>query len=242
MTTQSFAERAEESINLRRQINGLEGVADADFVFQDTSPPKYWDFVYSTETGERIRVARHRLISILEKKLLNGQPAFTANKDNAPEYRLGTIKCFLARGSDYRELVDQLNISPGYYCPAEHIPNEVAAQTHAEHRHATRWRMLRDHLDRQERAEERQRQEAQIAAILELARGRATPDAEPVLVRNTVATAAPEVTYTEASPYLSMSNNELRRLLMDRGMGLDWPEYKWKRLSKAKLVARLSGG
>ena len=165
----THAQEVEEALNLKRQLNILDDVSDQDMVFQVTSPPKRWDTVYSLATGEPIRVARHRLIDTLNKRNVDGSQMFTANKALAPEYRLGTVKCFLAKGSAEREAVDTLNIAPGYYCPAEHLDNDMAATLHAEKTHKTRWRLFKEWKDRQEREADKERQNAQIHAILKLA-------------------------------------------------------------------------
>lgn len=170
MTT--YAQQVEGAIDLKSQIAGLYDPGDSDFLFQDTSPPTRWETVYSTETGEPIPVKRHRVIATLQKRLPNGAKAFTARQEDVPEYRLGTVKCFLAKGSKERARVDELNISPGYYCIAEHLANEGAAEVHAEKRHPTRWRQYKALLDREERQRDRERQDAQTAAILSLAQSK----------------------------------------------------------------------
>lgn len=164
----SHAQELERALDLKKQIAGLDA-PDTDFLFKDTSPPTRWETLYSTQTGEPVPVKRHRIIPTLEKRLPDGSKAFTANKDAVPVYTLGTVKCFLARGSEQREIVDSLNISPGYYCPAEHLANDMAATVHAEKRHPTRWRMYRDHLQREERDQDRRERQEQTAAILALA-------------------------------------------------------------------------
>lgn len=168
--TMTHAMEVEKALDLKKQIQGLEA-PDTDFLFQDTSPPARWEWVYSTQTGEPIRVKRHRLIPTLEKRLPDGSKAFTADKTAAPTYRLGEVKCFLAKGSDDREVVDALNISPGYYCPAEHLANDMAATVHAEKRHPTRWRMFKEHKEKQERERDREERRAELAAIRALAEG-----------------------------------------------------------------------
>ncbi len=170
MTT--HAEQVEDALNLKRQLTQLDDPGDQDFVFQDTSPPTRWDTIYSTQTGEAIRVKRFRLISTLQKTLANGLAAFTAKKENAPTYVLGTVKCFLAKDSPERVVIDDLNISPGYYCIAEHLANAGAAEIHAEHKHPTRWKQYQRYLESQERQLDRERQDAQIQAIMHLATGK----------------------------------------------------------------------
>lgn len=170
MTMQeTHAQQVEEALNLKRQLGVLDQISDSDMIFQDTSPPTRWDTVYSTKDGEPIRVKRHRLQATLEKRLPDGSRAFTAFKDQAPQYELGKVKCFLAEGAPERELVDALNIAPGFYCPAKHLANPMAAEVHAEKRHPTRWRMYQRHIEEEKRNRDRDRQDAQIAAILKLA-------------------------------------------------------------------------
>ena len=177
MVQQTHAQQVEDAINLKRQLGVLDDVSDQDIIFQDTSPRARWDTVYSMETGEPIRVKRHRLIGTLEKRLPSGAPAFTADKARAPEYRIGTVLCFLARGSKERETVDELSLAPGFYCIAEHLANPMEARVHAAIRHPTRWKMFQEHIQTQERQGDRDRQDAQIAAVLELAR-RGEPEAQ----------------------------------------------------------------
>lgn len=172
MTTDTHAMEVERAIDLKKQIQGLDA-PDTEFLFQDTSPRTRWDTVYSTQTGEPIRVKRHRLIATLEKRLPDGSKAFTADQGLVPVYTLGTVKCFLAKGSEHREMVDALNISPGYFCPAEHLANDMAAVLHAEHRHPTRWRMFREHRERMEREQDRRERQEQTAAIMALASSQA---------------------------------------------------------------------
>ena len=175
------AERVEDAVNLRNQIEALGVVPESDLLFRDTTPRRHWETLYSMSTGEAIRVMAHRLESVLKKRLPDGSPAFTARQEQAPLYVLGTVKCFLSRGSSQRDLVDQLNIAPGYYCPAEHLANEMAALTHAEHRHPSRWKAMLAHKNKVEQDDWRQRQEAQVSAILELARGNNNAVATPVV-------------------------------------------------------------
>jgi hypothetical protein len=166
--TSSHALEVERALDLKRQIAGLDA-PDTEFLFKDTSPPSRWETVYSTQTGEPIRVKRHRIIPTLEKRLPDGSKAFTADALAVPTYRLGEVKCFLAKGSEQRDLVDELNIAPGYYCIAEHLANDMAATVHAERRHPTRWRMFKEHKEKVERDRDRDERREQTAAILALA-------------------------------------------------------------------------
>lgn len=170
MTTDVEALEVERALDLKKSIVGLDA-PDTEFLFQDTSPPARWSTVYSTQTGEPIRVKRHRLIAQLEKRLPDGSKAFTADKAAVPVYQLGEVKCFLARGSKDREMVDELNIAPGFYCPAEHLANDMAARVHAEKRHPARWRMFKEYQEKQERDMDRAERRAEIAAIRALAEG-----------------------------------------------------------------------
>lgn len=167
------AERVEEAINLKRQAASLQSYSDAQMIFQDTSPPKRWGIVYSMQTGEPIRVAAHRLEHVLSKQLDDGRPAFTGSRERAPTYRLGDVKCFLARDSEEREAVDALNIAPGFYCQAEHLANSYAARVHAEKKHPTSWRIYSEHIEALEREQEREERRQQTDAMLRLAGGKA---------------------------------------------------------------------
>jgi hypothetical protein len=91
---------------------------------------------------------------------------------------IGDVKCFLAKDSPQREVVDQLNISSGYYCRMVTLPNELEGETHAAHRHPSRWKAYQNYIEKQRLKAIEDRQEAQTTAILELARrGQATESA-----------------------------------------------------------------
>ena len=177
----NIAERVQEGIDLKRSIPELSGEEGLGIIFQDTSPPRRWGKVWSMTTGEMIPVPYHRLEVVLSKRLhpdQGGGRAFTSHQEEAPAMVIGTVKCFLAKDSPQREIVDQLNISPGYWCRTVTIPNELAAETHAEHRHPSRWKAYKAYLDRKERDEMRDQQRQQTEAILALAsRGQAVESA-----------------------------------------------------------------
>lgn len=164
MADSQIAIRAEEARDLRAQLGTMAPGAMAEIVFMDMTPRR-WATIYSTETGEAVPVLEYHIEEVMAKRLPDGRPMFVARKENAPAIVQNHIKCFLARGSEQRDLVDELNISPGFYCRAESLQSELAAQVHAEHKHPTRWRILQDHLAREREEEAREMQRQQLEAM-----------------------------------------------------------------------------
>lgn len=158
--------RAEEARDLRSQIADLDNDA-SEIQFMDTSPRRVVDTVYSVESGEPINVLRYHLTEIMAKKLPDGRPAFTARPENAPVYKQGHVKCFMAKDSPAQEALHAIGIYK--VCPAERLANDYAMQVHAEHKHRTEWRMYMAHLEGEERQADRARQQAQIDAMMAVA-------------------------------------------------------------------------
>ena|SRR3990167_219844 len=165
----SRANQIEEAVNLKQKIAELADVNDSEFIFQDTSPPARWETVYATDTGEAIRVKRRRLESVLMKTRTDGTPSFTTRKELVPEYQRGTTLCLFAEGSPEYETIVALGIA-NPVCNARHLSNEVTREIHAEHKHPTRIRIYRRHIETAEREKMRQDQAAQTAAMLEMAK------------------------------------------------------------------------
>lgn len=161
-----IATQIEKQIDMRRQINELDDVDESDFMFEDRTR-RVWHTLYSTETGEPIPVIRYHLNDFLSKRRPDGLPMFTAHQSQAPEYKLGETKCFLAPGAPEEALVKELGIYKA--CKAVHLQNKAAARTHAEHKHKSEWRTLQEYLADVQAREDRERQDKQMEAMMALA-------------------------------------------------------------------------
>lgn len=170
VTELTEAQRIETAVNLKRQVAALADVNDSEFIFQDTSPPVRWQTVYSMTTGEPIQVKHFRVEATLLKTLPDGSPAFTAYQEQAPEYRLGNTRCFLAADSAERAagILAEIGME-GKTCNGIHLANEFAKEMHAQHKHKAEWTVFKAYKERQEKEAEIARQQAQTDAMLAMA-------------------------------------------------------------------------
>lgn len=176
------AQRAEEARDLRRQLQGVENTFLNDVIFMETSPPKRITTLYSMTDGEPIHVFEYRAHMYLDRTLPDGTPQFTAYKERAPVYRQGTIKCFMAKESPDRDILNELGIVK--VCNAEHLPNEFAKRQHARSKHKHEWAAYEDFLAQRREDEYREQQAMQAQAFRILAEER-TPKVEPAPVEET---------------------------------------------------------
>lgn len=173
-TDNVVAERAEEVRDLRDQIGGLSAMDEQEIVFRDTSPRTRKVTIYSMKDGEELRIPAHLLERTLAKRFPpqdGGGYMFTAHKDRAPVFKLGTVRCFLHPDGPERPLLDELGI--GQVCMSGHLANLHSKRIHAQRRHSGEWEAYQAAIADQKEEEYRQRQEAQTAATLELARAAA---------------------------------------------------------------------
>jgi hypothetical protein len=161
--------RAQQRRDLRQQIAVLgRGEEEESWEVQDVTRHRNWESLWSTESGEEIKLLSYHLDEYLNKQLPDGRPMFVARPEEAPPYREGRTKCFMAKDSPEREALNDLGIFK--VCPAEKLANNFAKQMHAEHKHRTEWRMYSDYLANLEKDADRERQQAQTEAMLEVAR------------------------------------------------------------------------
>ncbi len=171
------AERAQQIRDLKNQIGSLSGPDVADIVFQESSPPKQMQWVYSMLDGQPIEVPVKRLETVLSQTLPDGGYMFTAREEDAPTYRLGEVKCFLHPDSPERETLDTIGLA-GAVCHSEHLASAYSRRKHAENRHKGSWATYQEWLQEQKEAVVSDRQERQLEATLALA-GKAVEAPEP---------------------------------------------------------------
>src|SRR5581483_11920881 len=160
VTDNAAAERVEEVRDLRDQIAGLQRQEQAEIVFKDTSPRPPKATVWSLKTGRPVRVPHHLLEKTLAKRDRDGSYLFTAYQDRAPQYRGGTVKCFLHAESEERALLDAIGLA-NVVCTKENLISDLAKRMHAEHRHSAEWALYVEARARRESEDWARRQDAQ---------------------------------------------------------------------------------
>jgi hypothetical protein len=165
------AERAQNVRDLRDQIsNELQDGEEQEIIFKETSPRKRRVTIYSMTDGEPLSIPRVLMISTLDKRdPTTGAYLFTSRKEEAPEYKLGEIKCFLHLEAPDRPILLEIGLG-SITCPAAHLANPYSKRIHGQHRHKQEWAMYQDYLQEQEKQQMNERQEAQLKATLEIAR------------------------------------------------------------------------
>jgi hypothetical protein len=167
------AEKAQEVRDLRAQLGAAqEDPGEPEIVFRESSPRKRMGTLYSMVNGEPLQVALEQIERVIEKRLPNGKYMFTANKEEAPEYKLGDVKCFLHEESPERAIVLELGLG-AITCPAAHLANAHSKRIHGEHRHGQEWRAFQEHIKEAKERADIERQNMQLEATLALA-GRAS--------------------------------------------------------------------
>ena len=167
---QDVAKRAERVRDLKGQIEGLGPQAQAEILFQEISPSREPVTIYSTQNGEPIQVPAYMVGAVMEKTLPDGSFMFVAEKENAPEFKLGTVKCFLHPDSPVRAIVDKLGLS-SIRCEAQHLASPHSERIHGQHRHKQERAAYQEYLDAQEKAEDKEDRRKQLEATLAIARG-----------------------------------------------------------------------
>ena len=164
-TVDSSAERAQDVRDLRDEMVGLT----AQDSVKSIAPSRKMATVYSTIDGEELQWPLNAVARLLEKKREDGKYMFTARKSEAPEYRLGEVKCFLHPESPERPILEQIGLAR-VTCPAAHLANIFSRDIHAQNRHGKQWQAYQRHIAEQKQREVEERQQQQLEATLALAR------------------------------------------------------------------------
>jgi hypothetical protein len=168
-------EKAEEARDLRNQLGALEREDQQQIIFKETSPARQKTVIYSMRDGEPVTVPLYQAQKALQKWDRElGSYAFTADKAKAPEYKLGTIVCFLHNDSPDQPVLQQIGLG-GKHCRKATIPDDYNKELHAKHRHPREWASYRAHLEKVEKEEDKRRQQQQLDATLALAGQAAKP-------------------------------------------------------------------
>ena len=160
-------QRAQDVRDLRNQIGTLEA-DQQEIVFREISPRRVKRTIYSMTSGEPLTMPRYMAERAISKRLDDGSYMFTARQEEAPEYKLGEIKCFLHPESPDQVILAEIGLS-GIHCPKATIANPHSKRMHALHRHHDEWEAYQDYLDDKKETASSQRQQDQIDATLALA-------------------------------------------------------------------------
>lgn len=181
MAPENNAAVLEQARDLRGQLAELDSGAKSGIVFME--PPdqgRVPTTIYSLINGEPITLPRYMAEGVIGKRNPDGPGyMFTAHKENAPEYKLGTVKCFLHPESTYRTsgILDAAGVQ-AFSCNSGNHPSDYAMEEVAKGKHRKQWAAVQAYLDRQERAEERAERKEQTDAMLALAGRPANAKAE----------------------------------------------------------------
>lgn len=179
--TPSTAERAQDIRDLRNQIDSkLDEDDEREIVFQEISPRRKRVTIFSMADGEELSIPKKLMVATLDKRdPRTGKHMFTARKEDAPEYKLGEIKCFLHPEAPDRAILVDIGLG-SIACMSAHLANPYSKRIHGLHRHKQEWAMYQDYLQEQEKRHWDERQEAQLQATLRIAEAAGqTPKAAP---------------------------------------------------------------
>ena len=176
-----IAHEEESRRDMVDRIAGIDAADQAEIMFADTSPPRPLTILYATLDGEPVIVTRKRARLLLNRKLPDGEYMFIAPLQDGsppahlPEYRLGSVKCFMHKESEERERLDSLGMA-GKLCIAGHLANIYAKRIHERKCHKREREMWQDYLDDNKEAAAIERQEQQYTAMMALAERAAPPE------------------------------------------------------------------
>lgn len=159
-----------EMLRRGRNIADMDAALRAErdgLVFMETSPKKEPVIVYSMVDGEPIPMAPHIAEMAMKKRLKDGTYLFTDKKEDAPEYKYGTVKCFLHPEAPEREILDEIGLA-GVTCQADHLASLYSKRIHGQRRHRQEWETLQEHRQLVEREQERAERKQQLEATLSL--------------------------------------------------------------------------
>lgn len=166
----SPAVKAEKVRDLRGQLTGIDDEDQPEILFQMISPGREPITVFSTTDGTPTAVPKYMIGAAMELKNNDGSFRFVAEAKDAPEFKLGTIKCFLHKDSAERPILQMVGLQSAT-CPKETLASDHAKRMHALHRHKNEWIAYQEHVEDQKEAKREQRLDEQLDATLALARG-----------------------------------------------------------------------
>lgn len=174
-------QRDEEIRDLSTQIDELRRQDEGEIIFRENSPKRRKVVLYRRSDGERVEIPEYMAPAALRKRE-GGDYMFTSHKDQAPEYRLGNILCFLHKDSPDQLFLKEIGLAgEANHCRKATISNEYSKRIHGMHRHHDEWEAYQSFLDDQKEDRANARADHQLEATLALA-GRAAGTEAPVAV------------------------------------------------------------
>jgi len=134
--------------------------------------------VYAAEEGGPFQAPAYMLGPVMTKTLEDGRFMFVSRAEDAPEYKLGTVKCFLNPDSPMREIVEAVGLG-AIKCLKVTLRSEHSKRMHGQHRHKQEWAAVQEYLEDRKEEKREARQDEQLEATLSIARGGQTAVAVP---------------------------------------------------------------
>ena len=173
VTGNTFAEQQQYARDLRSQLSeiGQDDTNENEMQFIEWSPGRKMVRLWSMQDGTEITIPRYMVASAISKRLPDGRFAFTAHKEEAPAFKEGTERCFLAEDSVERlgGLLEAAGLDNMPPCPAKHLRSRNSKRVHAQHRHRQSWETLQEYIQTEEAARDREERRKEVEAIQQLA-------------------------------------------------------------------------
>lgn len=162
-----------EMLRRGRDLADLDAELQAEkdgLIFMETSKRPATITLYAMSDGEPIPMPQPIAAMAIKKRYQGGGYMFTDNPDEAPKYKLGSVKCFLHPESPERlsGALDEVGVA-SVICTSEHLASKYARRIHAENRHAKRWQAYQEHTKELREEADRADRKMQLDATLALA-------------------------------------------------------------------------
>lgn len=168
-----YAEAQQHQRDLRAQIADLNqsDAPSGEMQFIEWSPGRKIQRLWSMIDGQEINIPQYMVMGAITKRLPDGRFAFTARQEEAPVFKPGNVRCFLADDSPEREsgLLAEAGLDHLPACSMKELRSTYSKRVHAQNRHKQSWETLQEHRAEQEREHARAEQTKQTEAMLQLA-------------------------------------------------------------------------
>ena len=164
------AATAERVRDLKSQIAGLSAEEVGEILFLEISPGREPVTVYSTENGAPTPVPAYRINEVMSLTDKDGNHRFVSDPSNAPEYKPGSVKCFLHKDSPERPILEKIGLG-AVTCPMATLASLHSKRQHGLHRHKQEFAALQEYKENEKEEKREARQDSQLEATLSIARG-----------------------------------------------------------------------
>lgn len=164
------AAQAQQIRDLKKQVSGIGTEEMTGIEFTMISPGRAPVTIYAVEDGRPVTIPEYMLGPVMTKTLDDGRFMFVADPKDAPEYKIGDIKCFMHKDSPMREIVDAAGLA-GKTCRKSTIPSEHSKRVHGQHRHQQEWAAVQEFIEDRKEEKREKRLDEQLEATLSIARG-----------------------------------------------------------------------